>query len=81
MKVPYGDQGLYILETAGWRTHRPVIDKEKCINCGMCLAYCPVNAFYKNRQEIFLSLDYCKGCGICREECPKKAIDWVKEEM
>ena len=80
MKVPYGDQGLYILDTARWRTFRPVMNKEKCVNCGICLVYCPVNAFYKEAKEIMLSLSYCKGCGICREECPKKAIDWVKEE-
>lgn len=80
MKIPYGDQGLYILETAAWRTHKPVINKKKCVNCGMCLIYCPVNAFYKDGKEVLISLDYCKGCGICREECPKDAIDWIREE-
>ena len=80
MKIPYGDHGLYILDTAAWRVNRPVINKEKCINCGICLAYCPVNAFRKEGAEILLDLSYCKGCGICREECPKAAIDWIKEE-
>ena len=80
MKIPYGDQGLYILETAGWRSHKPVILKERCINCGICAVYCPVNAFYKDGKEILVSLDYCKGCGICCEECPKDAISWEKED-
>ena len=80
MKVPYGDQGLYILETSGWRTHRPHINKQICVNCGICLTYCPVGSFRKDNNEIVLNLDYCKGCGICYQECPKKAIEWVKEE-
>ena len=80
MKVPYGDQGLYILETSGWRTHRPRINKQLCVNCGICLTYCPVGSFYRDDKEIVLNLDYCKGCGICCQECPKKAIEWVKEE-
>lgn len=80
MKVPVGDQGLYILDTASWRTHRPVLDKGKCVNCGLCLAYCPVNSFRKEDGQIRVDLSYCKGCGICRVECPKQAIDWVGEE-
>ena len=42
--TPIGDEGMYILDTASWRVYRPVMDKEKCIDCGMCLAFCPVNA-------------------------------------
>lgn len=80
MKVPYGDQGLYILDTASWRAYRPEIDKDLCVNCGICLSYCPVNSFYKQDKEIILSLEYCKGCGICKQECPKQAIKWLKEE-
>ena len=42
--TPIGDDGMYILDTASWRVFRPVMDKEKCIECGMCMAYCPVSA-------------------------------------
>ena len=80
MKVPYGDKGVYILETSGWRTHRPVIEKQRCTTCGLCLAYCPVGSFYKQDGQVLLSLEYCKGCGICFNECPQKAIKWVKED-
>ena len=66
--TPLGDDGMYILDTAAWRTERPVIDKQLCINCGLCMGYCPV-----------ISYDYCKGCGICSVECPKKAVSMVPE--
>lgn len=79
-RVVYGDSGLYVLDTAAWRTFRPVIDYSKCVNCGTCLLYCPVCAVKKTDGKINIDLSYCKGCGICRTECPKKAIDWVKEE-
>lgn len=78
-RVPYGDDGFYILNTASWRTFRPVIDAEKCINCGVCLTYCPVDAIKKADGKIAIDLSYCKGCGICRNECPRKAIQWTEE--
>lgn len=65
--TPLGDDGMYILDTAAWRTERPVIDKQLCINCGLCMGYCPVNSIY------------CEGCGICSVECPKKAVSMVPE--
>lgn len=79
--TPVGNQGMYVLDTASWRVFRPVIDKELCINCGICLSYCPVNSVrYESEQGYIISYDYCKGCGICAVECPRKAISMVKEE-
>ena len=78
--TPIGNDGLYILDTASWRVYRPVMDKEKCIECGMCFAYCPVRAIISNEENKYeITYDYCKGCGICANECPKKAIDMVSE--
>lgn len=57
-----------------------VMDKEKCVNCGMCLAYCPVNAIIGTEDKKFeITYDYCKGCGICANECKKGAIEMVLE--
>lgn len=77
--TPLGNDGMYVLDTAAWRTERPVIDKDKCINCGLCMGYCPVNSVYCEGGSFLISYDYCKGCGICSAECPKKAIDMVPE--
>lgn len=77
--TPLGNDGMYILDTAAWRIVRPVMDKEKCINCGVCMGYCPVNSIYADGKEILISYDYCKGCGICAKECPKQAINMEQE--
>ncbi|MCD8098898.1 MAG: 4Fe-4S binding protein [Lachnospiraceae bacterium] len=78
--TPIGNDGMYILDTASWRVHRPVMNKEKCVDCGMCLSYCPVNAIIGTADGRFeITYDYCKGCGICANECPKGAIDMVLE--
>ena len=78
--TPIGDDGMYVLDTASWRVFRPVMNKEKGIECGMCLAYCPVCAIKGTEdKKYYITYDFCKGCGICAEECPKKAIEMVSE--
>ena len=77
--TPLGNDGMYILDTAAWRIVRQVMDKEKCINCGVCMGVCPVNSIYADGKEILISYDYCKGCGICAVECPKQAINMEQE--
>lgn len=78
--TPIADEGMYVLNTSTWRTHRPVMNKDICINCGMCMAYCPVNSVkWDEERKFYISYDYCKGCGICAAECPKKAIAMIKE--
>ena len=81
--VPIGPEGLKIVNTGKWRTRKPVMDKSKCIKCGMCLMYCPVNSVKRLEDGSFeINYDYCKGCGICARECKKNAIEMqpVKEE-
>jgi pyruvate ferredoxin oxidoreductase delta subunit len=75
-----GNNGLYILDTASWRTEKPVMNKEKCIECGICMTYCPVCSIEgTSDKKYYINYSYCKGCGICAKECPQKAIDMVSE--
>lgn len=77
--TPVGDTGMYILDTASWRVFRPVMDKAKCIECGMCFSYCPVNSIVFQDNKYIITYNYCKGCGICANECPRKAITMKPE--
>ncbi|MBN1140605.1 MAG: 4Fe-4S binding protein [Deltaproteobacteria bacterium] len=59
----------------------PEIDGEKCIGCGRCLKYCPVEAISYDNAEIGQGLpkavlheEDCLGCGICQRICPNGAI-------
>lgn len=68
-------------KTGDWRSMRPVVDKEKCIRCGVCYLFCPDMAIYKNDEGFFVSdLYYCKGCGICARECFTGCISMIPEE-
>ena len=80
--------GLYIKtpgsafnnKTGDWRTYRPVTDKNKCIDCGLCWIFCPDESRYRNVEGYYDSdLYHCKGCGICANECPTRAIEMVIE--
>lgn len=67
--------------TGNWRTTGlPVVEKEKCVKCGLCWILCPENAWVKDAEGTYdLDPRYCKGCGVCAEECLKGIIE-MKEE-
>jgi pyruvate ferredoxin oxidoreductase delta subunit len=59
----------------------PEWDRDKCIRCGLCYAFCPDGAIYRTDDGYFeANLDACKGCGICHRECWFGAISMVMEE-
>ncbi len=62
--TPVGNEGMYILDTASWRIVKPVMNKEKCVECGICLTYCPVNSIEFKSDKYIINYDFCKGCGI-----------------
>ena len=67
--------------TGDWRSQRPILDKSKCIKCGVCYIFCPEGCIQETAEGHFeADLFYCKGCGICAKECWPKAITMVEEE-
>lgn len=77
--VPIGADGIYTINTGDWRIKRPDLNQEKCIKCGICFLYCPVNSIVKEDGKFIINYDYCKGCGICAHECKSNAIEMVQE--
>ncbi len=79
---PWSDanDSLMCSDTGDWRTKRPVVDKDKCIFCGFCAIYCPIQVVeMKGDTHFEADLSFCKGCGICAKECPKDAIAMISE--
>ena len=35
-------------KTGSWRTFKPILVKEKCIDCGNCILYCPEGCINKD---------------------------------
>ncbi|HYA21729.1 MAG TPA: 4Fe-4S binding protein [Thermoproteota archaeon] len=68
-------------KTGDWRTERPVLDYQKCIDCLICWCLCPDSAIRRKGGKVEINYDYCKGCGICSVECPVKAITMKREEV
>ena len=67
-------------ETGGWRTQRPIIDFDTCINCFRCWAFCPDSSIETEDEEITgVDYDHCKECGVCANECPVDAISMEEE--
>lgn len=67
-------------ETGSWRSHRPIIDMDRCTHCMICWVYCPDSSIQVKEGKVTgIDLAHCKGCGICAHECPRKAISMVEE--
>lgn len=53
----------------------PIIDKEKCAECGTCLNECAENVFNVDEGGVFVAMpEKCTGCGDCDEYCLQGAI-------
>ncbi len=68
-------------ETGGWRTFKPVLDKEKCIHCLTCWISCPDSAIVVKKEKMTgFNFKHCKGCGVCADVCPKKVTAITMEQ-
>jgi 2-oxoisovalerate ferredoxin oxidoreductase delta subunit len=78
--MPMSVGSMLYNKTGAWRNIKPVIDLEKCIQCGICWKFCPDVSIDIENEWPVVDYEYCKGCGICAEECPTKCITMVEEE-
>jgi MinD superfamily P-loop ATPase len=50
-----------------------IIDKDRCIECGLCRDLCRWNAI---SEAFVVDAIECEGCGVCVDFCPEEAIDF-----
>lgn len=53
----------------------PIINKQKCIGCGMCVEICPLDVIRMQDAEPVVKYPYeCWHCRACVKECSRGAI-------
>ena len=62
--------------TGKWRTNRPILDEEKCINCGACARVCPALSIEKTDTHHIISKKDCLTCMKCEVVCKPNAISY-----
>jgi NAD-dependent dihydropyrimidine dehydrogenase PreA subunit len=57
------------------------IDQDKCIACGECIDFCPMNCIAEKGDKVSVDQDECVECGVClhAEVCPVDAL-YMPEE-
>ena len=60
-----------------------LINGEKCVKCGQCLPYCPMNCIVEGLDSMEVDQDECVECGICLRNsgCPVQAFEAPKLQM
>lgn len=46
---------------------------DECINCGVCVSECPVDAITEGDGIHVIDAETCIDCGACAEACPTDA--------
>ncbi len=56
----------------------PIINKEKCVACGVCVDICPTNALSMKKKKEAPFVRYpeeCWHCNACVLDCKQSAIE------
>lgn len=59
---------------------KAVLDKDKCIDCGICVDYCRFDAIEENADGVSIVETLCEGCLLCARVCPQDAITIEEED-
>ena len=49
-------------------------DSDSCLNCGVCLDRCQMQAITAGIDSVSFNADRCIGCGLCVSTCPSNAL-------
>ena len=58
-----------------WELQAGVIDADRCIQCGTCVAVCPSNSIGVDEDtELPELVKMCTGCSLCWDFCPRGGL-------
>jgi len=59
-----------------------IIKSEWCKGCGVCVAFCPKEALFLDKEnKAQKDVAKCSKCGICETFCPDFAISLIKRRL
>ncbi|ABX41350.1 nitroreductase family protein [Lachnoclostridium phytofermentans] len=58
-----------------------IVNKEKCIACGLCINDCPARCITWKDNKAFVVNKICIECGHCIAICPKFAVSTEEDKM
>lgn len=53
------------------------IDKDQCIECGLCKSICPKSVIDISKDFAYEIKEGCVSCGLCAKHCPVNAISKI----
>lgn len=59
---------------------KALIDKDTCLNCGMCISYCRFDAIAFKNGKVHIIEEACDGCKLCSRVCPVNAISMIPND-
>ena len=62
-------------DTANYQTIPPIVTRESCTGCNLCVKSCVYNAIELDKENIaVVNKEKCSGCGLCVTRCNFDAI-------
>jgi len=59
-----------------WDLEPAVIDADRCVQCGVCVAACPTDSIGIGEDDLPELVKMCTGCSLCWDFCPRGGLQY-----
>ena len=59
-----------------WDLEQAVIDADRCVQCGVCVAACPTDSIGIGEDDLPKLVKMCTGCSLCWDFCPRGGLKY-----
>jgi len=59
-----------------WDLEKAVIDADRCVQCGVCVAACPTDSIGIGTDGLPELVKMCTGCSLCWDFCPRGGLQY-----
>ena len=59
-----------------WDLEKAVIDADRCVQCGVCVAACPTDSIGIGEDGLPQLVKMCTGCSLCWDFCPRGGLQY-----